>query len=73
MITRTLTPKQEALQRLALNQLRAAAGTIKRLQAVPSSQADREAVDDAQDWLSKATSCIGDWFGGCPFDDVESE
>ena len=71
MITRDLSPKQSTLQQLALKQLTAAAETLTRLQAIPSSQADKEAVDDAQDWLSKATSCVRDWYGGCPYDDVD--
>jgi hypothetical protein len=64
--TDELTPEQRTLQQLALRQLTAAAETMKRLQAIPSSQADREAVADALDWLSKADDTLRNWFGGCP-------
>ena len=72
MITRTLTPKQSALQRLALKQLTAASETMQRLQDMPASQADREAVADACEFVERGTSCLRDWFGGCPFDAVEN-
>ncbi len=67
-----LTPSQRALQALALKQLEAVQGTMQRLQAIPASQADREAVTDALDWLSKSDDCLRNWFGGSPatrFDD----
>ena len=72
MTDRPLTPKQRTLQALALKQLEAVQGTLQRLQAIPSSQADREAVTDALDWLSKSDDCLRNWFGGSPetqFDD----
>ena len=62
----TLTPQQTALQNLALRQLEAAAGTLKRLQAIPASQADLEAVMDSRDWLAKSDDCLRNWFGGVP-------
>ena len=61
-----LTPQQTALQNLALRQLEAVAGTLKRLQAIPASQADREAVTDSLDWLAKSDDCLRNWFGGVP-------
>jgi len=64
--TNELTPEQRALQALALRQLTAASETMKRLQAIPSSQADRESVVDALDWLSKADYTQREWFGGVP-------
>ena len=68
----TLTPQQSALQQLALRQLEAVKGTMQRLQVIPASQADREAVTDALDWLAKSDDCLRNWFGGSPetpFDD----
>lgn len=67
-----LTPQQEALQRLALRQAEAFRESLRRLQAIPSSQADREAVADSLDWLSKSDDCLRNWLGGSPstpFDD----
>ena len=61
-----LTPSQRALQALALKQLQAASATLQRLRVIPTSQADREAVDDAIDWLSKSDDCLRNWFGGVP-------
>lgn len=68
MIARTdkLTPGQRALQTLALKQLTAAAETIRRLKAIPASQADQEAVADAMDWLSTADDTLRNWFSGSP-------
>ena len=62
----TLTPEQATLQRLALRQLEALQATLKRLQAIPANQADREAVTDSLDWLSKSDDCLRNWFGGVP-------
>jgi len=47
MTERTLNPKQATLQALALRQLTEASVTLQRLQAIPASQADREALEDA--------------------------
>lgn len=67
-----LNPKQSALQELALRQLQAASETMQRLMAIPASQADREAIEDACELVERGTNCLRDWFGGSPktpFDD----
>ena len=61
-----LTPKQRSLQDMALRQLEAASETMQRLRVMPASQADREAVDDALDWLAKSDDCLRNWYGGSP-------
>ncbi len=43
----TLTPQQTALQGLALRQLEAVTGTLRRILDVSTDQGDREAVQDA--------------------------
>lgn len=61
-----LTPQQRALQQLALRQMQAVQETLQRLLSVTDEQADREAVADALDWLSKADYTLRGWLGGCP-------
>lgn len=70
---RELTAKQSALQTLALKQLQAASETLGRLREIPASQADREALADAAELVERGTSCLRDWFGGCPFNDLDCE
>ena len=68
----TLTPSQRALQALALRQLEGVQGTLQRLQAIPASPADREALADSAELVERGTDCLRDWFGGSPatrFDD----
>ena len=67
---RELTAKQSTLQTLALRQLQAASETLEQLRAIPASQADREALADAAELVERGTSCLRDWFGRCPFDDI---
>ena len=67
-----LTSQQTALQQLALRQLEAVQGTLQRLQAIPATQADSEALADACELVERGTDCLRDWFGGSPatpFDD----
>jgi len=40
--------------------------TLERLQAIPASQADSEALNDAGELVERGTSCLRDWFGGSP-------
>lgn len=63
---RTLTPAQRALQALALRQLQAASETLQRLQDIPASQADREALGDACELVERGTECLQLWFGDEP-------
>jgi len=70
---RELTPKQATLRTLALKQLQAASETLGRLQEIPARQADREALADAAELVERRTSCLRDWFGGCPFNDIHRE
>ena len=64
--TTTLTPQQTALQQLALRQAEAFQATLRRLQAIPAAQPDREALDDSLGWLKLADDCLRNWYGGEP-------
>ena len=70
--TPTLSPKQIALQQLALRQLESLSVTLGRIVSITDDQGDREAVMDAQSNTMNSQYLLREWFGTepeTPYDD----
>ena len=70
--TPTLSPKQIALQQLALRQLESLSVTLQRIVAITNDQGDREAVQDAVGNTVNSQYLLREWFGTepeTPYDD----
>ena len=62
----SLTPDQETLQTVAIEQLQAALTTLEKLQGITTDQGDVEALQDAQGSVAAAQGLLRDWFGKEP-------
>lgn len=62
----SLTSPETALKELAVHQAEALQATLQRLQAIPASRADSEALADSAELVERGAAVLRDWYGGEP-------